>query len=147
MRMTSSPLHDVSQTGEAMLMFVRKWSKDIGECSDLSLEDFFRVVAELPYIPDPKGHEMLVRQKICMSSKSPSRDCDDKAILIASWLYLNYIPFRFLACSYEPNGPIAHVVTETPDGVLDPTYPSTKFPAPQAEYYNAIPICEWEPNE
>ena len=53
-------------------------------------------------------------------------DCDDKSILIASYLHLNKIKFRFIGGSRKKNSPLHHVwVQAYIDGEwvnLDATY-------------------------
>lgn len=110
-----------------MVRMVRQYASDLGEKAAWPLTRFFRYVADLEYRADPKGHESVSRPALTMGQAWPWRDCDDKAILIGSWCYLNNLPFRFIASSKRPDMVLHHVwVIASLNGKhlpLDATYP------------------------
>ena len=125
--MTSTPLESADQTAAQMVRMVRQYASDLGEKAAWPLTRFFRYVADLEYRADPKGHESVSRPALTMGQAWPWRDCDDKAILIGSWCYLNNLPFRFIASSKRPDMVLHHVwVIASLNGKhlpLDATYP------------------------
>ena len=141
------PLTSLYLTGSKMLYMVKTYWHDIGIMVDWDFERYYRYIADLPYIADPKGIEALQRPKIGLSSEAYFRDCDDKAILIGSWCYGNSVPFRFIACSYEKKDRPHHAIIEVEsiDGPIyvDATYPGTEYPRDR-EFFNIKPITKWE---
>ena len=125
--MESRPLESVEQTAAQMVRLVKQYAADLGEKSSWPLPRFFRFVADLEYRADPKGHESLSRPALAMQESWPWRDCDDKAIMIASWCWLNKIPFKFMASSKRPDKTLHHtwVMCEMfgKQLPLDATYP------------------------
>ncbi len=115
-----------AQTSAEMLRLVRDYSKDLGEKASWPLPRFFDYVRKLSYKNDPKGVETVARPAFTMLENWPWRDCDDKSILIASWCYLNAIPFRFVAASNQASKVLHHVyVIATINGKdypIDSTY-------------------------
>lgn len=129
------------QTSAEMLRLVRAYAADIGDKAKWPLEKFYNYVKLLPYRNDPKGVETLSRPKWLMLESWPWRDCDDKAILIGSWCYLNGVPFRFVAASNRPDKELHHVFViaqiEGKDFVIDSTYKNNtlgkQYPATRLE--------------
>ena len=125
--MESRPLESVEQTAAQMVRMVRQYATDLGEKASWPLPKFFRFVADLEYRADPKGHESLSRPALAMGESWPWRDCDDKAIMIGSWCWINKIPFKFVASSKRPDKTLHHtwVMAEMfgKQLPLDATYP------------------------
>lgn len=109
MKRTEAELTNVMQTGAEMARIVRTYWRDVRDFLDMPFGDYYRMVANLPYYPDPKGKETLSRPKYTLDPEYSPRDCDDKAILIGSWLYANGIPFRFIAVSGDKSKKLHHV--------------------------------------
>lgn len=114
-----------------MVRLVRTYASDIGSKAGWPIEKFYDYVRQLPYRKDPVGNETTSRPAFLMQEDWPWRDCDDKAVLIGSWCYLNRIPFRFVASSTLDTQRLHHVFTVARIGqknvVLDATYPHNKF--------------------
>jgi transglutaminase-like putative cysteine protease len=55
--------------------------------------------------------EIIHRPALLLTRSGVSADCDDKAILIASWAQKRGIPWRFKAVGYGPAG-FSHVYNE-----------------------------------
>ena len=125
--MTTSELKNADQTALSMVDLVQRYAGDIGQKAKWPLAKYFRFVANLEYRPDPKGNEAIARPRLTLADNWPWRDCDDKAILIGSWCYLNGLPFRFVASSKRPDHRLHHVWVmakiEGKDFPLDATYP------------------------
>ena len=124
-------LTDPKQTAKEMVRLCTVYAGDLGNLARLPLPRYFDLVRKLPYKADPKNAETLSRPKFLLEKDYSFRDCDDKAILMGSWLYLNKIPFGFYASSVKPNRQLHHVWTVARingrDVVLDPTYRHHKF--------------------
>ena len=124
-------LTDPKQTAKEMVRLCTVYAGDLGNLARLPLPRYFDLVRKLPYKADPKNAETLSRPKFLLEKDYSFRDCDDKAILMGSWLYLNKIPFGFYASSVKPNRQLHHVWTVARlngrDIVLDPTYRHHKF--------------------
>lgn len=91
-----------------MHQVISSFYSDLGEMVNWSLPRFFDFVKKIPYERDKHGTEILARPLVLFSEFS-SMDCKKKAILIASWLKANGIPYRLLAVSEIPTGKIHHV--------------------------------------
>lgn len=130
-RLTQTRLLSADDTAKSMTRLVSLYSKDLGNKINWPLSKFYNYVKNLPFKSDPPGHESIARPKYTLQDSWPWRDCDDKAILIGSWLYANRIPFRFQASSKAPSGHLHHVyVVATIDGKpfpIDATYPRNKL--------------------
>lgn len=149
-RQTLSDLKSLKQTGRMMVEIVRMYWYDIPPhmLQWPMQEQFFNYIKKLPYQADPEDMESIQRPAFTLdrSWKGP-RDCDDKAICIASWLYAHNIPFRFMAVSYAPGNDLEHAVVECdpPDSVktiIDATYPKIHWPN-EGPYYNHYAISPW----
>ena len=106
-----------------MMRLVEKYATDIKGFAAWPLEKYFDFVCRIPYRPDPKEQETISRPAHLLKSDFPYRDCDDKAILIGSWLYIHGVPFRYVSTSTRPDGRLHHVFVELKSGeFLDATY-------------------------
>lgn len=85
---------------------------------------FDYVQNDIRYVRDISGTETLHTAERVFEQQAG--DCDDKAILLASYLKTIGHPVRFVAVGFEP-GHFSHVITETLIGnkwvPLDPTEP------------------------
>lgn len=119
-------LTDPKQTAKEMVRLCTVYAGDLGTLARLPLPRYFDLIRKLPYKADPKNAETLSRPKFLLEKDYSFRDCDDKAILMGAWLYLNKIPFGFYASSVKPNRQLHHVWTVARlngrNVVLDPTY-------------------------
>lgn len=124
-------LVDPRQTAREMARICTQYAADLGELAKMPLPRFFDLVRKLPYMPDPQAAETLSRPKYLLEKDYPFRDCDDKAILVGSWCYLNGHPFGFYASSVKPNRALHHVWTVANINgravVIDPTYKHHKL--------------------
>lgn len=118
---------DVRQTISEMRRMATMYANDVAKYVNWSLLDFYTMVKNLPYIPDPKGQETIRRPQFTLNGLGQGRDCDDKAIVMASYAHSNGIPWRFVVVSQRANGPFHHVYTEYYLGnkwlSVDATYP------------------------
>jgi hypothetical protein len=154
MRRTETQIDSVQETGAEMERLLRDYNGDVAFADNWLFIDFYHYVRDLPYIEDPTESEALARPAISLSSKAPFRDCDDKALAMGCWLYRHGIPFRFIACSYEPELEVHHCAVQLGNYVnregmdfkgvvVDATYPhEDEFP-PARKYYNIEGISEW----
>lgn len=118
-----------------MRWLVRHYAFDVMPHIGKSLPQMFNLVKNLPFNPDPEGHELLKRPFFTLNGLGPGGDCDDKAIVMASWARLNRLDYRFIACGRVEPGlkpgctseiPLTHVfvLIKINDRwvVCDPTY-------------------------
>ncbi len=97
---TRSRLSDKLQTARSMYSMVDKFSQDLAPLENLSLAEFFTRVANMTYHLDPKGREVVARPRWALAmARKRGIDCKKKAILMASFLKLKGIPFRFIGSS------------------------------------------------
>lgn len=126
-------LEDKAQTGAEMSRVTLSFSSDIKDFAldnvpldKLPFERYYDFVKHLPYKRDYEGIEIIMRPSHMLKYPTLGYDCKKKAILIASWLHENHMPFHFAAVSTKPDGEFHHVVVqaETPDGPaeIDATY-------------------------
>ena len=119
-------LTDPRQTAKEMARICTQYAGDLGELAKMPLPRFFDLVRKLPYMPDPQNAETLSRPRYLLEKDFSFRDCDDKAILMGAWCYLNGHPFGFYASSLKPSRQLHHVWTVAKingkNVILDPTY-------------------------
>lgn len=119
-------LTDPRQTAKEMARICTQYAGDLGELAKMPLPRFFDLVRKLPYMPDPQNAETLSRPRYLLEKDYAFRDCDDKAILMGAWCYLNGHPFGFYASSVKPSRQLHHVWTVAKINgktvILDPTY-------------------------
>lgn len=96
MRMTTRKLIDAKQTGRYMHALVNKYYRDMAPWAVNSYPEFFRLMANIPFNPDPPDKELLKRPLWTMHQIGPGGDCDDKSIAVASWAKISGIPYRFV---------------------------------------------------
>lgn len=103
------PLKDVFQTAAEMRRLTCLYWSDLGRWLDAPFIDYFNFVCALPYRSDPEQIETVSRPAFTLREDYAPRDCDDKAVLIASWLKGHGIPVRFVAISTSPDKELCHV--------------------------------------
>jgi transglutaminase-like putative cysteine protease len=99
----------VYTTGRLMRRIAISFASDVVPYLTLSPLQFYERVRDIPYREDPNQLEFLQRPAITLSGRGPGGDCDDKAIALASYYFLNGVRFRFVAGSRKVNGPLHHV--------------------------------------
>ena len=106
---TVKKLNDVFQTGREMARLVLNYWPDLGPWLAVDFFTYYRHVCLLPYIDDPDDAETVSRPAFTLRREYMPRDCDDKAVLIASWCHGRGVPCRFVASSTRPDGVLHHV--------------------------------------
>ena len=92
--------------------------------------------------------EHISRPAAALSPLAQYRDCDEKSILIASFLTLQNMgrAWRFTAVSTHPSKKLHHVICDWNMGgqciYLDATYPKNKL-FMYKKFSNIVPICDW----
>lgn len=120
-------LRDVHQTADQMRRITELYYSDLGRWLRVPLFDFYLHVCALPYVSDPVGVETVSRPAYTLQRDYKPRDCDDKSVLIASWLQGNGLKKRFVSTSTRPDGRLCHVFVQLENGLLlDSTYPKFK---------------------
>lgn len=116
-------LFDVHQTGAEMRRLTCLYCGDLGEWLAVPFLKFYRHVCDLPYVPDPVDVETVSRPCYTLDVSYGPRDCDDKSVLLASWLHAHGEPLRFVASSTRPDKMLHHVFLQMKNGLfLDGTY-------------------------
>jgi hypothetical protein len=109
-------LQDAKYTGKMMHQLVNKYYLDMAPYSAMNPSDFFNLMKNLPYNPDPKGMELIKRPYFTMNKIGAGGDCDDKAICVGAWAKLNNISYKFVGVGRKINNikkiPLSHVYTE-----------------------------------
>ena len=96
MDITRRPLKNAKQTGRLMHKMVDAFYLDMAPYASLSYPEFFDLMKNIPFQPDPPGIELLKRPLYTMRQIGPGGDCDDKSICVASWAKIAGIPCRFV---------------------------------------------------
>lgn len=96
-------------TGPLMRKMVYTYYRDMAPWASLTLPEIFDTIKAIPFRPDPEHEETLMRPLYTMNLQGWGGDCDDKCIALASWAYLNGVPFRFVAVR-RPDMPVLHHV-------------------------------------
>jgi hypothetical protein len=117
----------VQTTGNEMYRLSRQYSADVMPYIGLSLEEFHKFVASIPYRRDPDGEEYLSRPLAIFQDVGRGLDCDQKAIAIGAYCELRNIPYRYIAVGKFANKPLHHVLVIVQIGdkwlPMDATYP------------------------
>jgi len=130
MKLSIETLQGVAHTGATMEKFVRLYYTDCKHLFHCSLQRYFDLIKNLPYIADPHGIEFVSRPALTLTNKTLFRDCDDKAVLIGCYLYHKNIPFRFIAVSEKPTKELHHTLVEVqtePKAYIDATYSKNRL--------------------
>lgn len=141
-------LLDVFQTGEEMRRLVCCYWSDLGAWLRVPFIQYFNFVCCLPYAEDPEDCETVSRPRYTLNPAYRPRDCDDKSVLIASWLHGNGLPCRFIAVSTQDTGELNHVFVEASGGLdLDATYPEYRNLLGKYPYNKEVtarePLTRW----
>lgn len=90
-----------AQTGKVMHRLVRDYYLDMMPFASLPLTDAFQKIAEIPFRPDPEGHELVQRPLFTLRDGG---DCDDKAICMAAYGKITGYRYRFRAVGAKRPG-------------------------------------------
>lgn len=132
-------LRDVFQTGREMKRLTVTYWADLGRWLEVPFIDFYRFVCCLPYREDPEQIETVSRPLFLLDDAYSPRDCDDKAVLCASWWHGHGVPVRFVAISTQPTGELNHVFTQIEDGTdIDATYKEFSQYMGKYPYYSQV---------
>lgn len=96
MQITRRKLIDAKQTGRLMHQMINLFYRDMAPYASLSYPEFFNVIKNLPFNPDPDNVELIKRPFFTMNRIGPGGDCDDKTIAVCSWAKLAGIPWRIM---------------------------------------------------
>jgi len=129
----------VKQTGAVMRRLVNDYYQDMAPYASQPEMVVFRMLADIPFVPDPAGHELVQRPKFTLQFGG---DCDDKAVAMAAYLKLRGIKYRFRAVGARIPGkltiPLTHVWTEAIINgnwvILDCTYSHNVYGQQTMEY-------------
>jgi len=115
-------------TVKKILEFSEKYDTDLISFINYSLKDFFNFVSKLEYKEDPKNNEFLSRPKYLLEKDFPHRDCDDKTLLICSFLNLKKLPKIILISGRnKPEHIFPATKIKNTHYYLDATYNDSKF--------------------
>lgn len=124
MKIQKKNLFDVHQTADEMRRLSTCYCMDLGPWLKVPFLAYYRHVCELPYIADPQNVETVSRPLYTLNEAYGPRDCDDKSVLVAAWMYAHGEPVRFVATSTRPDKMLHHVFCQLQNGLfLDATYP------------------------
>lgn len=123
MNVLREDLYNKDQTGAEMKRLVTSYASDLQnifvkyQSNDVSLANlpidvFFDTIKNIKYVRDPKPTELVMRPYYAIKFNKKGLDCKKKAILMASYAYINNIPYRFIASSTRPDGKKHHVYTQ-----------------------------------
>lgn len=123
MNVARQELYNKDQTGAEMKRLVSKYASDLKNIfvkyqgidvalSNLPIDVFFDTVKNIKYIRDPKPTELVMRPYYAIMYNKKGLDCKKKAILMASYAYVNNIPYQFIASSTRKDKKKHHVYTQ-----------------------------------
>lgn len=136
-RVIEEPLRNRRQTSNEIKRLVKVYADDLHSIytkkgfstvpvSSLPFEDFFDFVKNLPYKRDQVPVESVGRPLWIMERVKQGMDCKKKSVLIASWLKLHHIPYRFVGSSRRSDRQIHHIFPQARFGSewvnVDATY-------------------------
>ena len=136
-------LRDVFQTANEMRRLTLTYWEDLGRWLDEPFLNYFNYVCALPYFEDPPDCETVSRPLYTLRPNYHPRDCDDKSVLIASWLHGHDIKSKFIAVSTQENRELNHVFVQDENGIyLDATYPEYRGIIGKYPYFNEVTYKE-----
>ncbi|MBR4414425.1 MAG: hypothetical protein IKS59_03805 [Aeriscardovia sp.] len=140
MQLTTQNLNNVYQTADQMRRLVETYFTDLGPWLCVPFIYFYRFVCNLPYIADPKNVEFVSRPALTANPAFKiARDCDDKAVLLASWCQGHDRKKRFVASSTKPTGRLHHVFLQLDTGLFcDATYPKNTDYLGEYPYFKKV---------
>jgi hypothetical protein len=150
MTILREPLIDISQTGKRMYDLVEMYHTDLYDISvmlhnvalpvnNITLEQWFDIVKNIPYKEDKEPIEVVARPKIILQQWKA--DCKKKSILIGSYLRCRYKAFRFIACSERKDREVHHVFTQ---GFLSGAWRNLDATYPEYEIFDVLPVTYQE---
>jgi hypothetical protein len=109
-------LFDKYQTVTEIKRMIRSFYKDLEsfpELVNMSIEQFFDFVKNIPYIRDIKKTEIVSRPKFLLTVFK-ALDCKKKSILMGSYMKLKYGDGSYRLClsSNSPDKVIKHIFTQ-----------------------------------
>lgn len=118
MRISKIKLKNKSQTAHEMYRLINQYFNDIDDIyvnrngrkipvSQLSIQDFFDMVKNIPYLKDTAPVEIIKRP--IYVHRSMAGDCKKKSILMGAFFKKRGIPYRLIGSSKKKNGRIHHV--------------------------------------
>lgn len=149
--LTIRKLKNVKYTGKLMRELSVRYQNDVAEYGHLSLIQFYDLIKNIPYKPDPKKMEFLQRPYYTLKERGKGGDCDDKAICIGAYCALAKLPFRFVALGRKAGGRLHHVIIEVMIDNhlderrwvhLDATYSFNTIGKPMYDYPKQLIISE-----
>lgn len=124
-----------AQSGRSIYRMA-EFYRDLGPYLDTSLNQFFTLVKNVPYVED-QGDELTARPKYYLNGTLDALDCKKKMVLIGAWLNAHGIDWRLVAVSEYPNQEIHHVLIQAwidkKWKAIDPTYPEFKLFEPKID--------------
>jgi hypothetical protein len=143
MKITRIPLFDKSQTADEIQRLINDYYDDLyfinttggKRVSDLSLENYFNLVKNIPYRRDRSPKEVVLRPAYVFMLAKQGMDCKKKSIVCGAFCKLNGIDYRAVGSSRRPDKKIHHIFIETKiDGKflpMDATYSHNKLYEPK----------------
>ncbi|MCE9499014.1 MAG: hypothetical protein K8R21_00615 [Leptospira sp.] len=123
-------LNSYKQTVSKVFEFAERYKADLEFLKNMTIFEFYNLVRALPYHPDPKGEETVVRQKYTIQPEwKGARDCDDKTLLILSFANLKNIPGQAVVCGQgeRPHHIYPEIELNGKIFPADATYPRCSF--------------------
>jgi len=100
--------HTTVDTIHEIQRLAREYWSDLEGFDHFSIQRFFDVVSKwVKYVPDPPGHELVMRPKITL--KRRAGDCDDKTVLMLAFCHMKGIPCGLSIVSGSPDKDFHHV--------------------------------------
>lgn len=146
MLVEKTPLKDKEQTARKIKALVNSFYNDLDsifvinrgtnvKVPDLSLQDFFNLLKNIPYRRDPRPVEVVARPYYLFKYRNLGLDCKKKAIMSAAYAKYRGLPYRFIGSSNRPDKKIHHIFVQIKlDGEwlnFDNTYKEYKLFGPK----------------
>jgi|WetSurMetagenome_2_1015567.scaffolds.fasta_scaffold05025_5 hypothetical protein len=148
---TTEPLLNKEQTASRIKELVKKYASDLKiitireydtTLDQLTLEDYFDFVKNIPYRKDTAPIEVISRPYYICQYKYLGMDCKKKAVLMAAWCACNHIKYRFIGSSKRPDKKVHHIYVQALlDGQwenIDATYDYYSLYDPKTETYSEV---------
>jgi hypothetical protein len=114
------PLKDRKQTARRIKHLVEQfyldlknvfWQRDnkLTPLSDLTLQEYFNFIKDIPYRKDPRPFEIVARPYYIFKHLKLGMDCKKKGTAIAAFLRLKNYKYRAIGSSSRPDHKVHHI--------------------------------------
>jgi len=145
MNLSVENVNSAEEIGEIMREMVERYHRDMMPFYCLSVLEVYNYIKELPYRLEDGAFQILSRPAYCIHGLAPFVACANKSIMLASYMELKGIPYRFVLCNHKKGDQLDHVFLEILTKnkkwlKIDPTYSRYSLIAGPEPYVDSVRV-------